>query len=105
MLTAYPDGKAQLSAWAEPFYHQLPAEAPVPVDRPKTSSWKLKFGKQKDVPIADLADDDLAWYAKTLGQNVDDPEKSAYRDKNQRDLDAVKAEQAWRRANPGRAAA
>jgi len=50
------------------------------------------FGRSKGKLLADLDDDDLKWLRGALERSVGDPSKATYREKNQRDLDAVVAE-------------
>jgi len=94
-----------LGAWARGFYDSLPATAPAG-ERPRTSSSvSFKFGKNKDIVLADLDDRDLDWYAQACERDLADPEKGRYHDKTRAQLDAVRAEQNWRRANQQRSAA
>lgn len=56
----------------------------------------IRFGNAKDVPIRQAEDRDLRWYATALERSINDPDKDRYKQQNQRDLDAVRAEIARR---------
>jgi hypothetical protein len=56
----------------------------------------MKFGKGKGTPIEQASDRDLEWYGDAIAKSVDDPEKSRYREGNERELAAVRAEVARR---------
>jgi len=49
----------------------------------------VRFGKYKDTPLVDLSLKNLEWYRDAIKKSVDDPEKAAYRDKNQQHLDEI----------------
>lgn len=63
----------------------------------------LNFGKSKGKHASEVSDKDLGWYIKALGENVADPSKAQYADRNQVTLDALLAEQE-RRKNPASSA-
>lgn len=56
----------------------------------------LNYGRGKGTPLSQLAEGDLQWYRKTLTESVADPDKERFLVSNQRALDAVTAELAFR---------
>ena len=84
------------------------AAAPAPA-RPATaggggrppSGVVMKFGKGKGKPIEEATDRDLEWYGEAIAKSVDDPDKSRFRDANERELAAIRAEVAFRAGAPG----
>lgn len=58
----------------------------------------MSFGKQKGVPLSQVTDADLAWYAEALAKNVADPEKARWKADNQAKLAAIVTEQDARKA-------
>lgn len=58
----------------------------------------IKFGKGKDKTIGRQTDEDLTWYAQAFEKDLGDPSKEKYRKNAEKQLVAVRAEQA-RRAN------
>lgn len=60
----------------------------------------MKFGKGKNTPIEQATDRDLEWYGEAIAKSVDDPEKSRFREANERELAAIRAEVAWRGSAP-----
>lgn len=42
-----------------------------------------RFGKQKDIPLQDLDDEDLEWYSGALKKSVEDPEKARFKAANE----------------------
>jgi hypothetical protein len=53
----------------------------------------VKFGRDVGTPLADIDDASLRWYAGALQKSVDDPTKAKWREKNEADLAAARAEQ------------
>jgi hypothetical protein len=68
---------------------ETPARAPI-------SNVTMSFGSSKGKPLSELSPRDLAWYAKALAENVDDPSRTRFRDENLAMLAAIKAEIARR---------
>ncbi|WP_053235954.1 hypothetical protein [Sandaracinus amylolyticus] len=64
---------------------------------PAGSSMILPFGRAKGTTIGTADDEDLEWVANALARMVEDPQKSRFRDDNQRLLDAIDRELARRR--------
>jgi hypothetical protein len=58
----------------------------------------VTFGKAKGERLTDISDRQLSWYAETLADNVEDPAKANWRQKNQRDLDDALKELSRRKA-------
>lgn len=56
----------------------------------------IRFGRASGTAISEAEDSDLSWYATALERSVNDPDKARYKQQNQRDLDAVRAEIARR---------
>ena len=104
-LAAIPEANALLGAWAKPVYDALPERAAVPAERPKTSSFSFRVGRDKGVPVSDLSDASLEWYAGIFQKDLSDPDKAQFHANATKNLEAVRAEQAWRKAQAGKAAA
>jgi hypothetical protein len=81
---------ARASGWREPR-----AESPEAVSASGGPTLP-NYGRNKGAPISATATADLQWYAKTLQESVDNPEKERWRQKNQEVLDAIRAELARR---------
>lgn len=60
----------------------------------------MKFGRGKGKTIEEASERDLEWYADAIAKSVDDPDKSRFRDANERELAAIRAELAYRRGEP-----
>lgn len=58
----------------------------------------VAFGKQKGMKISELPDRDLAWYIEASKKSIADPEKAKWKDKEQKRLDSMLAEQEKRKA-------
>ena len=58
-----------------------------------TTDATVAFGKSKGMKVTELADNDLAWYAKAYAENVADESKAKYKKSNDRILTALRAEQ------------
>lgn len=87
-------------------------EAPPPTPKPDTprpaaaapaqngarqlSGVVIKFGKSKGTPIEEATDRDLQWVSEAIAKSVDDPEKARFREQNERELAAIRAEIAYR---------
>lgn len=56
----------------------------------------MTYGASKGKPLHELSERDLQWYRKTLTESVADPAKERFLVSNQRALDAVMAELAFR---------
>lgn len=81
----------------------LPASAPA-ASRGASggpSDGVMRFGKNKGVAFADANDRDLEWYSSALEHSLADESKARYRDGNEADLRAIRAEQAKRRGGGG----
>lgn len=63
---------------------QLPPPATAPVT--------MSFGSGKGKPLSELSLKDLKWYAKALGESIEDPAKERYLEDNQGKLVAIEAE-------------
>ena len=71
-----------------------------PAEQPKTQAGggtppdgpKVKFGQSKDMLLSAIDDEQLDWYLKALNRSVNDPEKTAYKAKNEKDLADARAE-------------
>ncbi|HEY1692239.1 MAG TPA: hypothetical protein VGG39_08755 [Polyangiaceae bacterium] len=65
-------------------------------DRPRRepSSAVVRFGRDKGKQLSQV--EDLSWYLKAIGENVDDPSKDRYREDNLRHLEEIKDEIARR---------
>lgn len=81
-----------------------PPAAPAPASgtgrgntRAPKASDAFRFGRSQGMKFRDGSDDDCAWYAKALAENVADPEKARFKAQNEADLAAVNAEIAARR--------
>lgn len=59
-----------------------------------------RFGKQKDVPLADLDDEDLDWYANAVKASVEDPKKARFKADNEAHYREVCAERDRRNGVP-----
>lgn len=55
-------------------------------------SWTIPYGKSKGLKPSEASDDDLNWLEKTLGESIDNPEKSRYRASNEKALSCIVAE-------------
>ncbi len=56
----------------------------------------MSFGSAKGVPLRDVDLKSLKWYAKVLGENVEDESKARFRADNQAKLEAIEQELASR---------
>lgn len=74
-------------------------DAPPPPTGIDTSQFMVPFGRNKGTPISDpqVTDKDLDYIANAMRESIEDPGKSKFRSKNQALLDAVIAEQGYRR--------
>ncbi len=68
----------------EPAEDVAPAE---PVDPP------MGYGSGKGRPLAELDKKSLAWYAKTLAENLANPDKARFHEKTQIQLESIQREQ------------
>jgi hypothetical protein len=71
-------------------------QPPSPAPAPAASGAVARFGRHKDAPLRDLPTPDLRWYADQLVKSVADPEKARWRQSNEADLAAARAELAHR---------
>lgn len=72
---------APSAEWVRP---EPPAVEPVPQDGPpedRADVPVIPFGKNKGTPIDRLSDRSLQWYIEAAEQNINDPAKARYRDK------------------------
>jgi hypothetical protein len=67
----------------------------------KPSGFVMKFGKTKGTPIEDATDRDLQWSSETIAKSIDDPDKARFREQNERELAAIRAEIAYRAGGGG----
>lgn len=82
------------------------AAAPSPTNGTRQRSGVvLKFGKEKGKAIEDASDRDLEWYGEAIAKSVEDPEKARFREANERELAAIRAEVALRGNAPAAPAA
>lgn len=72
---------ARAKGWREPRAEAAPGDATLP-----------NYGRNKGQPISGTETKDLEWYAKTLRESIDNPEKARWVEANQRCLDAIEAE-------------
>ena len=84
-----------------------PASAARPATRPASASGAagaggpvLPFGRSKGKPVAGAPLDDLEWAAKIVRENVGDPARAQYRDRNTELLAALTAEMARQTGKP-----
>lgn len=68
--------------------------------RPPSDGPVARFGKQKDVPLAEIDDDDLDWYANAVKKSVDDPQKARFKADNEAHYRDVCAERDRRNGVP-----
>ena len=61
---------------------------------------EVKFGKAKGQTIGQLSDEHLAWYLEVFEKDLADPEKAKYRANTEKQIAAVKAQQAARASKP-----
>jgi len=105
MVSAPPVGAVPLGDDDRDYYEPPPAQTarPAPQQGPPPaqggrSGQVIPGGKSRGMPVEDADDETLDYWARRVGNDIDQPEKAQYREGNQVLLDALLAEMDARKA-------